>query len=36
LGDLGPAVRQGVVAVERGACYFIDVRIVPDYKGFPH
>ena len=36
LGDLDAAVRQGVAAVERGSCYFIDVRIVPDYKGFPH
>ena len=30
------AVRRGVEAVERGACYFIDVRIAPDYVGFPH
>jgi thiamine pyrophosphate-dependent acetolactate synthase large subunit-like protein len=36
LSDLGTAVRQGIVAVDRGACYFMDVRIVPDYKGFPH
>ena len=36
LSELGEAVRRGVDAVANGACYFIDVRIVPDYLGFPH
>ena len=36
LDDLGPAVRRGIEAVERGECYFVDVRITPDYVGFPH
>ena len=36
LSELGEAVRRGVDAVARSACYFIDVRIVPDYVGFPH
>jgi thiamine pyrophosphate-dependent acetolactate synthase large subunit-like protein len=36
LSDLGEAVWRGVDAVANGACYFIDVRIVPDYVGFPH
>jgi benzoylformate decarboxylase len=36
LSDLGEAVQRGVDAVANGACYFIDVRIVPDYVGFPH
>jgi hypothetical protein len=36
LSDLDAVVRQGIATVERGGCYFIDVRIVPDYKGFPH
>jgi benzoylformate decarboxylase len=36
LSELGEAVRRGVDAVAQGACYFIDVRIVPDYVGFPH
>ena len=36
LPDLGEAVQRGVDAVANGACYFIDVRIVPDYVGFPH
>jgi thiamine pyrophosphate-dependent acetolactate synthase large subunit-like protein len=36
LSELREAVLHGVAAVERGASYFIDVRIVPDYLGFPH
>ncbi|MGE0034054.1 MAG: thiamine pyrophosphate-binding protein [Xanthobacteraceae bacterium] len=36
LSDLGEAVWRGVDAVANGACYFIDVHIVPDYTGFPH
>jgi thiamine pyrophosphate-dependent acetolactate synthase large subunit-like protein len=36
LSDLPKAVREGVAAVKQGGCYFIDVRIVPDYLGFPH
>jgi thiamine pyrophosphate-dependent acetolactate synthase large subunit-like protein len=36
LPDLGDAVKRGVDAAANGACYFIDVRIEPDYVGFPH
>lgn len=36
LSDLPNAVREGVAAVKQGGRYFIDVRIIPDYLGFPH
>ncbi len=36
ISDLGGAVQRGVDAVVQGACYFVDVRIAPDYLGFPH
>ena len=36
LSDLPAAVEAGVAAVKQGGRYFIDVRITPDYLGFPH
>lgn len=36
LAGLPEVVRQGIAAVKRGERYFIDVRITPDYIGFPH
>ncbi len=36
LADLAGAIRLGVDAVKRGGRHFIDVRITPDYVGFPH
>jgi thiamine pyrophosphate-dependent acetolactate synthase large subunit-like protein len=34
-GALAGAIAAGVAAVERGQCYLIDVRIAPDYEGYP-
>lgn len=34
-GDLVRALRDGIAAVEAGGCYLIDVRIRPDYEGYP-
>ncbi|HVZ54702.1 MAG TPA: thiamine pyrophosphate-binding protein [Pseudolabrys sp.] len=36
LADLSAAVREAVAGVKRGERHFIDVRITPDYLGFPH
>jgi thiamine pyrophosphate-dependent acetolactate synthase large subunit-like protein len=36
LSDLREAVRAGVAVVKQGGRCFIDVRITPDYLGFPH
>ncbi len=36
LSGLPQAIREGIAAVKQGKCYFIDVRITPDYLGFPH
>lgn len=33
--DLRGAIEAGVRAVESGGCYFVDVRISPDYEGYP-
>ena len=33
--ELAAAVSAGVAAVENGKCYLIDVRIRPDYEGYP-
>jgi thiamine pyrophosphate-dependent acetolactate synthase large subunit-like protein len=33
--QLGPAIAAGIAAVEAGRCYLIDVRISPDYEGYP-
>jgi len=32
---LTAALAAGIAAVERGECYLIDVRIAPDYEGYP-
>lgn len=32
---LAAAIRAGIAAVERGECHLIDVRITPDYEGYP-
>jgi len=32
---LKDAIVAGIAAVERGRCYLIDVRIRPDYEGYP-
>jgi thiamine pyrophosphate-dependent acetolactate synthase large subunit-like protein len=34
-GDLTQAIVAGIAAVEAGHCYLIDVRIRPDYEGYP-
>ncbi len=34
-GDLNAAIAAGIAAVEQGQCYLIDVRIAPDYEGYP-
>jgi thiamine pyrophosphate-dependent acetolactate synthase large subunit-like protein len=33
--DLAKALSAGVAAVESGHCYLIDIRIQPDYEGYP-
>jgi thiamine pyrophosphate-dependent acetolactate synthase large subunit-like protein len=33
--DLVPAISAGIAAVKNGSCYLIDVRIRPDYEGYP-
>jgi thiamine pyrophosphate-dependent acetolactate synthase large subunit-like protein len=33
--ELKDAIAAGIAAVERGRCYLIDVRIRPDYEGYP-
>lgn len=33
--DLTAAIAAGLAAVEKGECYLIDVRIQPDYEGYP-
>ncbi len=33
--QLAPALAAGIAAVEAGRCYLIDVRIKPDYEGYP-
>jgi hypothetical protein len=33
--DLSKAIAAGIAAVESGRCYLIDVRIQPDYEGYP-
>lgn len=33
--DLANALSAGIAAVEDGRCYLIDVRIHPDYEGYP-
>ncbi len=33
--QLAPALAAGIAAVETGSCYLIDVRIKPDYEGYP-
>jgi thiamine pyrophosphate-dependent acetolactate synthase large subunit-like protein len=33
--DLKDAISAGIAAVEAGGCYLIDVRIRPDYEGYP-
>jgi thiamine pyrophosphate-dependent acetolactate synthase large subunit-like protein len=33
--ELRGAIGTGVRAVERGACFLVDVRIRPDYEGYP-
>jgi benzoylformate decarboxylase len=33
--ELVDALRAGIAAVEAGRCYLIDVRIFPDYEGYP-
>jgi thiamine pyrophosphate-dependent acetolactate synthase large subunit-like protein len=33
--ELAPAIAAGIAAVEQGQCYLIDVRIRPDYEGYP-
>ena len=33
--ELADAISAGVDAVERGECSLIDVRIAPDYEGYP-
>ncbi|HZD89254.1 MAG TPA: thiamine pyrophosphate-binding protein [Pseudolabrys sp.] len=35
LAELPNAIAAGIAAVERGRCYLIDVRIAPDYEGYP-
>ena len=35
LGELGSAIAAGIEAVENGRCHLIDVRIRPDYEGYP-
>jgi benzoylformate decarboxylase len=32
---LRTAIAAGIAAVEDGRCYLIDVRIQPDYEGYP-
>ena len=34
-GELAAAFAAGIAAVESGQCYLIDVRIAPDYEGYP-
>jgi thiamine pyrophosphate-dependent acetolactate synthase large subunit-like protein len=34
-GDLTNAIAAGIAAVEIGRCYLIDVRVQPDYEGYP-
>jgi len=34
-GELREAIAAGVQAVERGGCFLVDVRIRPDYEGYP-
>jgi thiamine pyrophosphate-dependent acetolactate synthase large subunit-like protein len=36
LADLAAAVKAGVAEVKQGGRCFLDVRITPDYLGFPH
>ncbi len=33
--ELAAAIAAGIAAVEQGRCYLIDVRIAPDYEGYP-
>jgi thiamine pyrophosphate-dependent acetolactate synthase large subunit-like protein len=33
--ELVTAMSAGIAAVENGGCYLIDVRIRPDYEGYP-
>lgn len=33
--ELSPAIETGIAAVGRGESYLIDVRIQPDYEGYP-
>jgi thiamine pyrophosphate-dependent acetolactate synthase large subunit-like protein len=33
--DLGAAIAAGIAAAQEGRCYLIDVRICPDYEGYP-
>jgi thiamine pyrophosphate-dependent acetolactate synthase large subunit-like protein len=33
--DLTAAIAAGIAAVKDGCCYLIDVRIQPDYEGYP-
>ncbi|MBI1201054.1 MAG: thiamine pyrophosphate-binding protein [Rhodopseudomonas sp.] len=34
-GDFVKALSDGIAAVEAGGCYLVDVRIRPDYEGYP-